>query len=274
MARKRGFLVPIKGVKSYRSNGRHYYYDRVTGLRLLSAPGTPEFLAELQAIRAARRKLALPDGTLGALIAAYQASETHWGILKPATQISYRRAFAALDPIKLAPVAAMSRPAILKLRDDELLKKHGRWLANYSVTVLGVLFSFAYDRGILKTNPLTERVRKIRKEPGTPKANRPWTAEERRIVLEEAPWHIRQPLAMAMCLGIRYSDILRAPMSTLAGGDFLLRTQKRDVPIRIPIHPVLGAAIAERPSSTAITICLNSDNLISKERDLAPQTSE
>lgn len=259
MARKRGFHVPIKGVKSYRSNGRRYYYDRTTGLRVLSEPWTPEFLAELQAMRAARRKLALPPGTLGAVIEAYKASDTHWGVLKPATQLSYGRAFAALDPIKMAPVAAMSRPAILKLRDDQLLKKHGRWMANYAVTVLGVLFSFAYDRGLLASNPLAEKVRKIRKEQGAPKQNRPWTAEERRVVLVESPWHIRIVLAMAMCLGIRYSDILRAPISALAGGDFRLRTQKRDVPIRIPIHPVLAAAIAERPASAATTICLNSE---------------
>jgi hypothetical protein len=72
MARKRGFLVEIQGVKSYRSKGRWYHYDRVTGQRLLAEPGTPEFLAEIQALRSVAREMALPRGTLAS------GTHRHW----------------------------------------------------------------------------------------------------------------------------------------------------------------------------------------------------
>ena len=91
MARKRGFLVQIQGVKSYRSKGRWYHYDRVTGQRLSAEPGTPEFLAEIQALRSVAREMALPRGTLGAVIGQFKASESYWDVLKLDTRLSYER---------------------------------------------------------------------------------------------------------------------------------------------------------------------------------------
>jgi integrase len=259
MARKKGTLVPIDGIKSYRSKGRWYHYDRISGVRLTNAPGTPEFLTELQAARAVMRSLALPPGTLGAVIAQYKATETAWDVLKPDTRISYERAFKALDSIKTAPLGAMTRAAILKFRDEVVFKKHGRWMANYVVTVLGVIFGFALDRGIVKANPLQVKIKKIRKQTGAPFANRPWTAKEREIVFSEAPPHIRLPLAMACCLGLRHRDIFTAPLSALTGGVALLRTSKTGQTIRVPIHRSLAEALATRPHSDAVQVCLNSD---------------
>ena len=69
-------------------------------------------------------------------------------------------------------MANMTRASILEFRDEILFKKHGRWLANYCVTVLSLLFVFALDRGIVKTNSLEGRIRKIKKAPDAPKANR------------------------------------------------------------------------------------------------------
>jgi integrase len=259
MARKRGFLVQIQGVKSYRSKGRWYHYDRVTGQRLLAEPGTPEFLAEIQALRSVAREMVLPRGTLGGVIGQFKASESYWDVLKPDTRLSYERAFKVLDVIKTAPMADMTRSAIINLRDDVLRPKYGRWMANYAVTVLGILFQFAHDKGIVKESPLGKKIRKIRKPPGAEKANRRWTEEERRVVLQEAPPHIRLPVAMAMCLGLRYSDIIRATLAALVDGEFAITTRKRDAPIRVPVHPILAEALAQRPKSDAIQICLNSD---------------
>jgi hypothetical protein len=52
MARKRGVLVQVDGIKSYQSKGRWYHYDRVTGERIAADPGPPEFLAEVRMLRA------------------------------------------------------------------------------------------------------------------------------------------------------------------------------------------------------------------------------
>lgn len=247
------------GIKSYRARGRWYHYDRVSGARLIQAPGTPEFLAEVHAARAISLSLALPPGTLGAVIEQYKADETVWGILKPATQKSYSRAFVALDPIKKAPMCAMTRAAVIKLRKEVLFKKHGWWLANYAVTVLSVLFAFAYDNGIVTFNPLKEKITKLKKRPDAPKANRAWTAEELEVVFTEAPSHIGLPLAMAACLGLRFSDIMSAPLSSLQNGVAWLRTSKTGQVIKVPIHPVLEEALATRPKSDATEVCLNSN---------------
>jgi hypothetical protein len=85
------------------------------------------------------------------------------------------------------PLARMDRSFIFALRDKKLLPKRGRWLANYTVTVLGILFRFAQDRGWLSVNPLAERVKKIRRAADDSEVkNRPWTEAECHIVLERA----------------------------------------------------------------------------------------
>jgi integrase len=256
MARKRGVLVPIDGIKSYRSKGRWYHYDRVTGERIAAEPGTPEFLAEVRLLRASAPGPALASGTLGDVIRRYKGATAYWGVLKAPTKVSYERAFAALDVIKCAPMAAMTRPAILNLRDEVLEPKHGRWLANYAVTVLGLLFRYAKDHGVVSVNPLEEKVRKIRRPPDAPKANRPWTEDERKAVFAEAPPHILLPLALGLCVGLRYTDIFTVPLAALRYGDIAVRTSKRDVPILVPIHPVLANALARRPKSDAPEICV------------------
>jgi hypothetical protein len=52
-------LSAHKGLKRYRSKGRWYYYHRATRTRILAAPDTPEFDAEI----AAAKKSANPSAT-------------------------------------------------------------------------------------------------------------------------------------------------------------------------------------------------------------------
>jgi integrase len=259
MARKKGTFVPIDGIKSYRSKGKMYSYDRESGVRLKSAPGTPEFAAEVQAVRGLARDVALRPGTLGAVIAIFKATDAVWDLLKPKTQLSYERAFSALEPIKNAPMSEMTRASIISFRDSFLFAKRGRWMANYCLTVMSVLFGFAQDRGIVRANPLQGRIKKIRKPPGAPKANRAWTADELNVVFGAAPHHIKLPLAMAACLGLRFTDIMTAPMSAIRDGVAWLDTSKTGQMIKVPIHPVLADALAARPASEAVQICLTSD---------------
>ena len=64
---------------------------------------------------------------------------------------------------------------------------------------------------------------------------------------------------MALCVGLRYTDILLVTRSAITNGDISIRTSKRDVPIRVPIHPILADAIANRPKSDAVQICVTAD---------------
>jgi integrase len=117
--------------------------------------------------------------------------------------------------------------------------------------------AFAHDRGWIDANPLRERVRKIRhsRQQG---ANRPWTEEECRIVLDRAPSQLKLPIALAMFAGLRKSDFLQISRAAIRGDMITVRTSKRGVAVSIPLHPLLKAAIDDRPSSDAVQLAVTS----------------
>jgi integrase len=88
--------------------------------------------------------------------------------------------------------------------------------------------------------------------------NRAWTEEECRIVLEKAPPHIRVPIALAMCAGLRKADVLTATKAAIAGGMITVTTAKREKEISAPIHPLLADAMKALPGSGAVQIAVNS----------------
>jgi integrase len=251
--------VRLKGLKRYRhpKTGRTYIYHRASGTRIYSEFGSPEFFAELAALNAATRQApkAVP-GSLGLLIDEFVRSP-HWGTLSAATRRSYERVFAILKPIKDMPVIQADRAFLFRLRDDKIYPKHGVWLANYTLTTLSVVLKFAHDRGCLPSNPLAEKVRKIRNS-RRGGANRPWSEQECRIVMERAPPHLKLPLALAMCAGLRKADFLKVTLSAIKDGTIAIRTSKRGVRIAIPIHPILQEAIEARPKSDALQIAVTS----------------
>jgi integrase len=253
--------VRVRGIKQYRhpKTGILYTYHRASGKRIVAEFGTPEFFEELAAIEKASKKPTTVPGSLGLVIAEYMQSPADWAVLRPATKTSYEKVFLVLKPLHDMPLIRMDRRFIHALRDKKLLPKHGRWLANYTVTVLGILFRFAKDRGWLTDNPLAERVKKIRRAgDDTDAKNRPWAEEECRIVLERAPAHIRLPLAVAMCAGLRKTDFLSAKLSSIRDAHIVVRTSKRGVPIAVPVHPILAEAIAQRPASDSDVLCVSS----------------
>ncbi len=250
MGRKGSAHVAVEGVKHYQSKGRAYVYDRETGTRIKAPFGTPEFLAELAELRARSHSEHLPDGSLGDIILKYKKFGP-WDTLKPKTRLSYERAFAILQPMRRVKMSAMTRAEILRLRDEEYKPKFGRWMANYIVTVLGILFGFALDRGKITANPLEKRVKRIRSAFDAPIANRPWAPEECEAVLAAAPPQLLVPIALAMFSGLRKADVLSAKMSDIKNGEIAIRTSKRGVPVMSPMHAKLIAAIARRPTRPA-----------------------
>ena len=255
----RAELDYIQAFKS-RRNGKVYYYYRRAGKRIpiKNEFGTAAFLREVAEIEKKFMKSnGNAHGTLGFLIDSYKASQ-NFIELRTATRLSYERAFSVLKPFSSAEIKDFKRSTIIELRDRVLLPKHKLWMANYAITVLSVLFRFGHDLGLVENNPLRERVRKLRNRDRI-LANRPWTAEERKIVLESAPSNLRLALALAMCTGLRKTDVLSITMSSIAGDVISIRTSKRGVPVRLPLHPVLKDALACRPNVDAVQIALRAD---------------
>ena len=155
------------------------------------------------------------------------------------------------------PLVEIDRPFIVALREEKIFPKRGRWMANYVVTVLSLLFEDAIDRGWMKANP-ADGIRRIKRERTLARANRPWSEDECRIVLERAPPHLKVPIALAMCAGFRKADVLTVTKAALRDGMISVTTSKRQVPVAVPIHPGLADALAAAPPSDAVQLAVRS----------------
>ena len=260
-------VTSIKYLHVYVKGGKTYVYYRRNGTRVrikcdpIDLAGIQEAIARIEAELGSAAPAPAPRyerGTLGWVIQEYRKSD-RWTSLRDTTRAGYERALVKFEPLLDKPASWLTRPRILRLRDEAWFPKYKLWLANYMVTVLGVVLAFAKDRGEIRENPLAEKVRKIRKAKGGPQANRPWTAEERRVVLEEAEPHVRLALAFFMCTGLRKTDVFNASMANIKGGQISVITSKRETPVTIPLHPYLKAALAARPGDAVGKIILRED---------------
>lgn len=256
------FKAELHYIQAFRhsQSGRDYYYYCRNGrrIRFKSEFGTPAFIQEvIDHEKSFSSHLEPIDAALRDLVAAYKASPDYV-LLKDATRLSYERALKVLTPWFDVKLKDFKRASIIQFRDQVLLPQYRSWMANYAVSVLSIVFRFGLDHGFLETNPLRDRVRKIRVQKiGFP--NRPWTALERSVVLDHAPPHIRLPLALAMCTGLRKADVFSITMTAIKGGQISVCTSKRGIPVRLPLHPTLVNALAERPKSDAVQIAVRSD---------------
>ena len=215
--------VRVKGIKRYRSKGRWYVYHRETGQRIDAEFGTAAFFNELAILeRQVKREEALP-GTLGGLLIAYRASRGYLD-LASSTRAGYARMMNLLMPIHDMPLAEVTPQFVAGLR-DRVAEKHGRRQANYVMAVISVACEHGRERGIVREN-LVKGIKRVRRDRQAPRANRPWTALERRVVLERVPNQLRVPVALAMFTGLRKGDVLRLPKSAIREGRIWRRTAK------------------------------------------------
>ncbi len=252
--------VRVKGFKIFRDrHGRWRCYHRVTGERvdLAKAPlGSAGFFAECARIVALTCIAAPPKpGTIGLLINDYRASESFVD-LAPRTRADYQRVFDYLRPIKDTALIRFDRPLVVRIR-DKAAKKHGRRFANYVKAVLSVLFGWGAERGFLPANP-AEGIRNIRRPKGAPRANRPWSDQERFTVVDAAPSHLRVPIALGMFTGLREADALTILRSAYDGMTLETRTRKTGQLVRWPAPAALRAVLAEAPKHDALTIAVTS----------------
>jgi len=80
----------------------------------------------------------------------------------------------------------------------------------------------------------------------------------RRAVLEAARPHERVPIALAMFLGLRVSDVARFPRNGVQNGLARLETGKTGQSIVVPVHPDLAALVAAAPRHNATTLAATS----------------
>lgn len=234
--------MKLKHVQRIRANGRDYYYWRPTGRPFKSAFGTAAFVAEHAKLLAAHESRPAPrNGTLGGLILAYRASPEFLNDIGAQTRLSYERAFKVLAPAVDDAVAEIDQPTLLALR-DRVFKKRGRWMANYIIDVLSVLFAWGQPRGWVKSNPAMG-IPSIRRPRALPRANRPWTASEFAVVVKEA----EPALATAIYLGryamLRITDAIAVDWRQYDGRALRLTVSKNGREIEIVVTAPLRAQL-------------------------------
>lgn len=226
----------IKGVNKVVSRGKIYWYHRATGRRLDIDPDTNEvfnpegeparFAALVERFNREGRVL-LPNSepraaTLGELIGFYKTGPEFAG-LAPETRRTYdivfqRIAALELSELPLAVLEATGSPIIIRIR-DRVFRESGWWLANYSVAVLRLLFSWAKPYGHLHTNPAMG-VPRLKRPREMPRLNRAWSMTELQAVLDEAGsrelWGVRAAIALGL-LRLSRTDIVRFPWSSFNG---------------------------------------------------------
>jgi integrase len=255
----------IKGIKRYQHpvSGLWYCYHRKTGKRIKADWRTAAFYLEVAALDAAVKAAEPVPASLGLLIAEYRTSPA-WTPLKPKTRKGYEWALALLKPLDDMPVKQITRPFIFAFRDKKILPKHGRWSANYVVMMLGQLLQHATNHGWIDQNPLAEKVKRIRPPKGHVARNRPWAREECAVVIDSAPPHLRFPIALAMFAGFRKEDVLTMTRAVVSDGMIAVRTSKRGVQVKIPMHAALVEAMGAHDAKIAqkrqndTQLCLNS----------------
>lgn len=253
-------IFRLKGYQIFKDrHGRQRCYHRATrtAIDLEKNPiGSAGFLAECARIDAlAKAGIAANPGTLGLLITKYR-KHTAFTELAPRTRADYQKVFDYLQPISREKITRFKSPFIVKLR-DKAFEKHGRWFANYTITVLRLLFTWGKERGFVETNPAMG-IRAIKRSKGMADANRPWTDDERNIVLETVPAHMKLPIALMMFTGLDPQDAMKLKKSAIKEGMIDTARGKTKVAVWMPLPEPLLEVLNVSPKHDAITLCASS----------------
>ena len=250
--------VALKGihrVKSRLATGETatYFYAWRGGPKIQAAPDTPEFIAEFQRLTAERNKPVSYAGQLQDLINGYQRSPMFTD-LAPTTKAGYTRQIRKIEtafgdmPIRALEVQAV-RGEFLDWRDAMQSRRE----ADYALTVLARILSWAKDRGRISVNHLE---RPGRLYSGT-RAESVWSEAEIAALLRVASRAVALPFLIALHTGQRENDVLRLPWSAYDGQALHLRQTKTGRHVRIPVTAELRPVLDATPR-VAVTICATS----------------
>lgn len=233
-----------------------YHYAWRGGPRMQSTPGTAEFVAEFQRLTAARQVENPHHGTLTGLMLDYQRSPAFQD-LAGETRAGYARRIRKIEAEwGDTPVAVLSddrfRGDVLDWRDQ--LADKGRREADYCLTVLARVLSWAHDRRRIAANPLA---RPGRLYTGS-RIDSVWTEDELTALFAVAPAHVTLPAKIALWTGQRLGDVLRLTWAAYDGASIRLRQSKTGRHLTIPAAEALRTTLAAARRGRGLTICQTS----------------
>jgi integrase len=251
--RVRGFQI----FKDRHNKWRCYHRATRTPIDLDKHPlGTSSFLAEVARIEAVLKAAPPPrPGTLGGLVKAYRAGD-RFRSLKPRTRQDYENVFDFLATLDDVPLVKWT-PAFVTKICDRAGKARGWRFGRYVRQVLSTTFNWGIARGLAEMNP-AEKAEAPTRPKDAPRANRPWSDDERDAVLAAAPPHLLVPLALMMFTGIDPGDALRLTRAHCDGEQLNLNRAKTGEPVWWPLPERLRAILAAAPTHDAVTVAATS----------------
>lgn len=226
----------LKNVHRVIVKGKPYYYHRPTRTRLQSRFGTPEFVAEVQALneKLARRTVA-SKRTLGALIKEYRAAP-EFTDLRASSRKQYGWHLEFLSAVGDTPITAIDTAYCIALRDI-IYAKHKRIKANMMLTIIGILWAFGRPRGFTKGEPPTQDVKRIERPKRMKKQNRAWTDAEFSAFIENCSEAMRRAAILGRYTALREGDIVRMPWAWYDGTRILVAQEKTGDQVWMKAHP-------------------------------------
>ncbi len=221
-------------------NGLYFQRRGWPTLKFQNEFGSPEFWQEYASILSGKEKLErIVSRNFEALIKSYRSSP-RYKKLKPRTALDYDKYLEFFRAIMAdANPASMKRKDVIRMRDSNAEKPY---FANYSLRVLRILMEHAVDLGWRETNP-AKGVPEIKTDKV---AREPWPRELLDTYRATCPIGSRERLVMELCLGTgqRIGDVLEMRWSDIQDGAFVIRQNKTNKELWVPILPELEAALS------------------------------
>lgn len=226
-----------------------YYYAWKGGPRLPGKPGDSEFVTAYHIFHST--KVESPVGTLLSILNTYQESPKFLD-LAPRTRRDYVRHIRKIETeYHDFPLAALSdratRGEFLSWRDR--LAKASRRQADYTYSVLALIISWGFDRGLVPGNPCERPGKVYRSE----RIDNIWSVDDKAAFMKSAPDHIGLAFMLALWTGQRQGDLLRLPWSAYDGETIRLRQRKGGAYVPVPVGAPLKTLLDNAPK-TAVTI--------------------
>jgi integrase len=238
-------LVRVKNVHRVVAKGKVYHYHRPTKTKLTEAPGSPEFLARVNALNTARKPRKAAATSMGSLLEVYRAAP-EFTRLANNSKLIYEKNLAWLDRRALMPLSQVDGPFVIGLR-DRVFHAHGRTQANQMISMIRTLWAFGSPRGLTSGQP-AYGVKDIPRPKGLARRNRRWTPEELVTFIEHCPrWDLALAVLLASHTALRESDVVALRWSQYNGSVIEGIQTKTGDGTYIPVTLFLKAALDGAP---------------------------
>ncbi len=168
---------------------------------------TPEDVAAVAAAQADAHKDTKPSNHVAGVISRYRISE-HWTGLAPNTQRTWGLALDRIEAQwKEVPIAVLADPrARARIVEwHEALAKGNARGADIAKDVLGHLFDWAIDKGLVTNNPALKMKNRYRRQD---RASVIWLPNDLEAINAVADQPLRDAIALAALTGLRRADLV------------------------------------------------------------------